>query len=370
MSIESYVLELQKQKKHGIVSQLVLSGLAGLEYVYKKGVLHKYEKDLLDAVSVNIPVISVGNITAGGTGKTPCIMYLAKLLQKEGSHPAVLSRGYKSGWENIGGIVSNQTSIMATQKMAGDEPYMMALKLSGVPVLVGKDRISSAEKAIHMGVDVLLLDDGFQYWRLKRDLDIVLVDCTNPFGYGHMIPRGLLREPLSALGRAHVFILTKCDQVNDDVKEDIQKQLYHLAPHALILRAEYETIGVIPFNQWKDHVHDERSVDLPGKKVLVVSGIGNPSAFAETIKRTGLRQVGALFFSDHHDYTCEDMASIDQKAAENGADMVVITEKDAVKIMGLSNIEELQIPIFVLEIEMRFLGEGEKLLQTQWEKFL
>ena len=226
MSIESYILGLQKNPSPGKIGKIVLGGLELLAGIYEKGVVKKYEKAGRNARRMPIPVISVGNITAGGTGKTPCILKLAEMLHKKGHHPAILSRGYKSGLEKVGGVVSDGRSLRISQKLAGDEPYMMALKIPDVPVLVGRNRIISAEKAIKLGADILLLDDGFQYWDMKRDLDIVLIDCTNPFGYGYSLPRGLLREPMEALRRAHTFILTKSEQADVSVKTDIKKTVY------------------------------------------------------------------------------------------------------------------------------------------------
>ena len=202
-------MDSKKNPSPGKIGKIVLGGLELLAGIYEKGVVKKYEKAGRNARRMPIPVISVGNITAGGTGKTPCILKLAEMLHKKGHHPAILSRGYKSGLEKVGGVVSDGRSLRISQKLAGDEPYMMALKIPDVPVLVGRNRIISAEKAIKLGADILLLDDGFQYWDMKRDLDIVLIDCTNPFGYGYSLPRGLLREPMEALRRAHTFILTK-----------------------------------------------------------------------------------------------------------------------------------------------------------------
>lgn len=370
MSIESYILGLQKNPSPGKIGKIVLGGLELLAGVYEKGVVKKYEKAGRNARRMPIPVISVGNITAGGTGKTPCILKLAEMLHKKGHHPAILSRGYKSGLEKVGGVVSDGRSLRVSQKLAGDEPYMMALKIPDVPVLVGRNRITSAEKAIKLGADILLLDDGFQYWDMKRDLDIVLIDCTNPFGYGYSLPRGLLREPMEALRRAHTFILTKSEQADVSVKADIKKNLFRLAPQALILESFHSPSLLVPFNKWKKGIKEDCLSCQKGRRTFILSGIGNPEAFKETTLEAGLNPVGSMFFPDHHVYTSADMESAEMAAAYSGADLITVTEKDAVKMLNLSKAEDSKIPLYVLEIEMKFAENGEAQLQEQWEVFL
>ncbi len=363
MSLDSYVTGLMKKSSPTGMERLVLYGLEKLENVYLSGVEKKKQAALSRQVSVDVPVISVGNITAGGTGKTPCILLLAEALRKQGKKPAVISRGYRSGLEKEGGIVSEGKEILVSQAMAGDEPYMMALKLPGVPILVGKDRITSAQKAMDLGADILLMDDGFQYWQLKRDMDILLIDCTNPFGYEHALPRGLLREPLTALKRAGLFILTKSDQVHAVDVMEIKEKLQHLAPGVPILISCHQPSKVVRYDKWKQSIHEGSLQDAAMKKVLLVSGIGNPGAFAETAKEAGLRTVGQMAFDDHHHYTEEDVRNAISEAKAKGAEWIVMTEKDAVKMMNLSSLEKTDIPFAVLEIEMTIHGGEEKLFR-------
>lgn len=370
MSIESYILGLQKNPAPGRMEKIVLGGLEFLSGIYEKGVVGKYKKTVRSARRMPIPVISVGNITVGGTGKTPCILKLAKMLRKKNYHPAILSRGYKSGLEKAGGIVSDGQSLLVSQKLAGDEPYMMALKIHEVPILVGCDRIASAEKAIKLGADVLLLDDGFQYWDMKRDLDIVLIDCTNPFGYGYSLPRGLLREPMEALHRAHIFILTKSEQADISTKADIKESLHRFAPQALVLESFHSPSLLVPFDKWKKGIKEDCLSCQKGRRTFILSGIGNPEAFKETTLEAGLNPVGNMFFPDHHVYTSADMESAEMAAAYSGADLITVTEKDAVKMLNLSKAEDSKIPLYVLEIEMKFAENGEAQLQEQWEAFL
>ena len=368
MSLESYVTGLMKNPSPSGLDRLALCGLEKLEKVYLSGVEKKRNAALAKQVSVEVPVISVGNVTAGGTGKTPCILLLAEALQKRGRKPAVISRGYRSGLEKEGGVVSDGKNILVSQAMAGDEPYMMARKLPGVPILVGKDRITSAQKAMNMGADVLLMDDGFQYWQLKRDLDIILIDCTNPFGYDHALPRGLLREPLSALQRAGLFILTKSDQVHAVDVMDIKEKLHELAPGVDILTSCHAPSKVVLYDKWKQSIHEGPLQEAAMKKALLLSGIGNPGAFAETAKEAGLRMVGQMAFDDHHHYTEEDVRNAISEAKAKGAEWIVMTEKDAVKMLNLTSLAKSDIPFAVLEIEMTVHGDEEKLFRLIQKK--
>ena len=361
MSLESYVTGLMKEESPKGMDRLVLSLLEKLESLYLSQAEKKRKKGMAEAVSVSVPVVSVGNVTAGGTGKTPCIILLSQLLLKAGKKPAILSRGYRSGLEQEGGMVSDGKTIQVSQKMAGDEPYMMALKLPGVPIFVGKDRLSSAKKAIDLGADILLLDDGFQYWKLKREKDIILIDCTNPFGYGHALPRGLLREPLTALKRASLFILTKSDQVHHTDKDEIKEKLQALAPEIPILESSHSPAKVVLYEKWKKSIHEGPLAEVKMKKVFLLSGIGNPAAFRETAKEAGLRPLGDMAFPDHHAYTEEDVRNAISEAKAKGAELIVMTEKDAVKMMNLSSITKSEIPFAVLEIEMTIREGAEEL---------
>ena len=178
MSLSSDMLDWQNNQRPNFLEKTALRTLSLLEILYIIVEGKHYRSDIKKAEKMPVPVVSVGNITAGGTGKTPCIMSIAALLLREGRHPAILSRGYKSGLEKRGGIVSDGRKILVSQKAGGDEPYMMAIRLPKVPVLVGKNRNISAHKAMEMGADILLLDDGFQYWKMVKDRDFVLIDAT------------------------------------------------------------------------------------------------------------------------------------------------------------------------------------------------
>lgn len=365
MSLESYLRHLSEDEALSAADKAAAGGLSALEKIYIRGVLSKRKKETASAVHAGIPVISIGNITAGGTGKTPCIAALSEMLLAKGRHPAILTRGYKGGLEKKGGIVSDGKKILVSQKEAGDEPYMLAMKLPAVPVIAGRDRTVSAAAAKALGADVLLLDDGFQYWKLHRDLDIVLVDATDPFGGGHVIPRGLLREPMDALSRAGLFILTKESQVAKEKADAIRETLASYAPEIPVIASDHTPDTLTPIESWPE----KDTAETP-KKVFLLSGIGNPAAFKKTAEEAGLTVLGETALPDHHAYGASDIEKASAAAAGCGADAVVVTEKDAVKIKAGALEGKSRIPIWVIGIRMKFSGDGEMISIPRVEDIL
>lgn len=354
MSLESYVLKLQKETNPGAVEGALQSGLSALESVYIRGAAARRVKETAHAVHAGIPVVSVGNITAGGTGKTPCIIGLAETCLSAGLLPAIISRGYKSELEKTGGIVSDGRKILLSQRQAGDEPYMMAQKLPGVPILIGKDRLKSAAAAKGLGAQILLLDDGFQYWKLARDLDIVLIDATDPFGGGRVLPRGLLREPKEALSRAGFFFLTKAGQVTEEAREDIKKELAYYAPGVPVVCADHAPATLTALSDWPETVS---LAEAEKGTAFLLSGIGNPAAFRKTAEEAGLKVLGMKTLPDHAAYTKADVANAVSEAKKHGAASLVITEKDAVKIKeNIALSPEDAAYIKILGIEMKETG--------------
>lgn len=295
------------------------------------------------------PTISVGNITVGGTGKTPTVQYLCKGLVRAGWKPAVLSYGYKGTLSGRFGIVSNGQEILLMPETAGDEPVMLAKSLPGIPVVVGKDRASSGRTAVeNLGANVLVLDDGFQVWKLHRDVDIALVRATDPFDNGFVLPAGRLREPQSALRRANCIVVIgeACD---NDHRDDLVRVITKVAGEKPIVFARYEPVNFSSLN-------DGTTIALKslcGAKILALSGIANPSSFEETLNQLGLYIVESKRFPDHHIYSRDDIERLSKKFAESGADWIVTTEKDAVKLESY----ELTVPILVLKIELRLENE-------------
>lgn len=300
--------------------------------LYKTGVLKSY--------SLPCRVISIGNITLGGTGKTPTAIYLAQLFKEQGLRTAVLSRGYKGKSSEKVALVSNGERIFLNVQNAGDEPFLLSKALPGVPIIIGRDRVLSGRYAIeHFSPEIVLLDDGFQHVKLKRDVDILLVDLYSGFGNGHLLPRGILREPLSHLNRAHLFLLTKRVDSKDDPA--IENRIVAGRPDAQIFFSSYAVKCITTLQEAKE-------VDpnyLKGKKVLALSGIANPHYFSYLLKQQGMSVIEEWKLPDHHHYTSQDAKRLSEYL--NHIDFIVTTTKDRVK---MDNDVFGKLPILVLEI--------------------
>lgn len=294
-----------------------------------------YRSGILKAVRVPLRVVSVGNIALGGTGKTPCTIMLARLMKDSlGTDPAILIRGY--GW---------------------DEQAMVKAKVADIPLVVGKDRVVSCHKAVKLyGSDTAILDDGFQHRRLARDLDIVLVDAARPFGNGHLFPRGVLREGPRALGRAGVIVLTKADKQGASLE----------AAHAAVRRVN-RTAAIIeavhrPLGYYDMHVRKDLAVGYArGKRVILLSAIGDPEYFEETVRSLGAEVVEHCVYPDHHDYTARDIASVKRRCDERRFDLLITTEKDMVKLNRLG-LHLSGYPVLALIIAMEITKGREALI--------
>jgi tetraacyldisaccharide 4'-kinase len=267
-------------------------------------------------------VISIGNITLGGTGKTSFVEFIAKFLRDKGHNIAILSRGYKKG----------------------DEPDMLKKNLGNIPVIVDRDRICAARRALaDYAVDAVILDDGFQQWKIKKDLEIVAVDVTNPFGNQHLLPRGILREPLSSLKRADVFVLTKTN-LNPDFQE-IKDFLSSLNPKAPIIETVHYPKGFYKLLERQALLSPDV---LRGKTVTLFCAIGDPDSFENLITSLGIN-IGLSFrFPDHHDYSQQDLENIVKQTQSKNIELIITTHKDAVRMPYLVT----AVPIFVLRIEL------------------
>jgi tetraacyldisaccharide 4'-kinase len=315
-----------------------------------------YALGLKKAKRLPCPVISIGNITAGGTGKTPLVMALARELMDRGIPVAILSRGYKRK-KNSGPLVSDGQSILLSPDETGDEPFLMARSLKGIPILVGKDRFVNGQRALQQfGVHTLLLDDGYQHLQLHRDLNILLIDSNTGFGNHHLLPRGILREPLSHLRRANLFLLTKVE--HPDECQSLEKELREFYPSSPIFHSHYKPLGLIgPKEEW------EELRSFQGKRVLALSGIANPNYFSSLLKKCGMEIVKEAIFPDHHLYTTKDLDTLEKQG--KGMDWFVTTEKDMVK---LSKFNIGHLPIRALRIEVR-IWEEETFYQKVLEIF-
>jgi tetraacyldisaccharide 4'-kinase len=315
-----------------------------------------YRRRLLPSFNAGVPVISVGNLTTGGTGKTPMTAWLARHLRQLGRRPAVLMRGYKARQDG-----HSDEAIMLRLELGrppGLAPSAALATLSSaipseVPVYPNPNRRAAAKEAVAAGADVLILDDGFQHLRLRRDLDIVLIDATNPFGFGRVLPRGLLREPLAALKDADALVITRSEQAEAKAIADLRGRLIRLAPHATFHTAAHRPTRLL------DQAGAPRALtELAGKKVLAFCGLGNPQSFFETLKGLGTELVATETFPDHAAYGPRELGQLDRRAAQSGTELLVTTQKDAVKI----HTGWLSRPLWKLVIEMKVTQGREELL--------
>ena len=310
-----------------------------------------YRYGLLRSLRLPVPVISVGNLVAGGTGKTPLIVYLTRMLRARGKRAIILSRGYGRRSRGIR-VASDGRRTERDWRRIGDEPALLADLLPETPIVVGRDRHAAGRLALtRFPADVVLLDDGFQHLRLARDVDIVVVDATDPLGGGYLLPRGLLREPTDALRRAHLFCLTRTDQ--SEGIEELKDRLRTLNARAPIVETIHRPTAfkAVPDGQVKP-----LSL-LQDRKVVALSGIGRPASFERTLCALGVRLVDAFRYPDHHPYTLQDLNAVLERARHVHADFVVTTEKDAVRFPSELSSEPPTLALMV-EIEVRRGGEG------------
>ncbi len=281
-------------------------------------------------------VISVGNLTVGGTGKTPMTRYLARLIQGLGHKVAIVSRGYKGSAEKSGGIVSDGKRILMDADAAGDEPYMLASGLRDVPVAIGRNRYAAAMQLLQAcNPEVIILDDAFQHLPLARDLDVVLLDHNRPFGNYHLLPRGTLREPLAALKRGDIYILTRSNSPGGTDWKRLVKRL----PARPVLRASTRSVvdKVISAGSGSEKAPEEAQkvntiASLNNRRVFLFSGLANNHNFRCTIEETGAVIVGTLGYSDHYNYTSQELDRIAAAAVARKADLIVTTAKDYARI--------------------------------------
>lgn len=368
-NFRTYVTDLMRRRHaDGFCLRVVMGTLYSFSLIYRQLVnlkLWGYKAGLFKRKHLSCYVISLGNITVGGTGKTPTAQYLAAAIRDMGYRVVILNRGYRAKWRGDVGIVSDGQKLYMDATEAGDEAFMLAKHLPEVPVLIGAERSLTGQYAIeHFGAEVAILDDGYQHWQLARDMDILLVDAVNVFGNGYMLPRGTLREPVSHIERADVCLLTKVDQAVGVSREHIKNTIRKYNEKALIMESIHQPRRFVDLKDWHRDIAGE-GVDiktLEGKRVMAVSAIGNPMSFEQTLFDIGAKIVESLRFPDHHEYTTKELQDVLDQAISLGAEAIVITEKDAVKI-PLTIIEaKVPIPVFVICVEVTF-QEGAKEFQ-------
>ncbi len=338
---EHYLREVVLGRRHGAGAAALRVGLQLAKPFYAVPVALRnwmYDAHLLRVYRTSIPVVCVGNLTTGGTGKTPVVRWLADALRRMGHRPAVLMRGYAPNSQHG----SDEQRLLS--RLLDDPSHPL------IPVITEPDRVAGAKLAARSDerVDVLVLDDGFQHRRLHRDFDLVLIDASNPFGGGHLLPRGMLREPLRGLRRAFAILLTHVEAVSSD---DLSTIEHDLRKH----------------NSWAPLYtcrHVPGIVNPPDATVFAFCGIGNPESFIAELKRRGSLLLGSQYFADHHAYTARDLAALDQRAQMFGADVMLTTEKDWVKIESLVARHPTQTPIQPVRLDIEFENDdGSRLLQ-------
>ncbi len=358
--ITSNYLRLIQGKEQGVWVPVALVVLNVLSLIYRFIICLRtifYRLGIPPRKKLPVKVISVGNITVGGTGKTPLVRYLAQFYISRGKNPAILLRGYKSEFSGDVGVVSNGKEILMDPDEAGEEAVMLARQLPEVPVLIGGDRYRTGMYAIEeLDVDIVILDDGFQFLRLRRDLDLVAIDAVTPFGYDYLLPRGLLREPVRALRRADVIIITKVEHLPQKPLEKLRQRLIAIAPDALIVEAKHRPVFLRDFTG-----REEKELELNKDRVLAFSGIADPQSFESSLQNMGADIVLRLRFPDHHHYSEEEILHIFSEAFTRQAELIITTEKD---VMGLPpHLQELiagqKMTLWVLGIEVE-ISSGEE----------
>jgi len=355
-SISGYLYNLALDNSQGFLATVVKCGLFIASFFY--GLIVRiliWFHSLKKPSSLNCKVISVGNITWGGTGKTVLVEFIARYLKQKEHKVAILSRGYKKPVTRYPLPLPAGRQGVTRYATMGDEPYMLSQKLSDVPIIADADRIRAAKKAIiEYAVDTVILDDGFQQWRIKKDLEIVVIDANCPFGNRHMIPRGILREPLSHLSRADIFVLTKTNLAanTSEVKDFLRK----INLKAIILESVHKPVGFYRIDSPKELLILDI---LKGKTATLFSGIGDPGSFESLIKSLRVN-VGLSFrFPDHHRYSSKDLDNIFKNSQNKHSDIIITTEKDAVKLLALP-ITHYPLPVFVLRIEIIITKDEER----------
>ena len=336
---------------------LVFAGIVSIRhFLYRVGIMRRYP--------LGIQVISIGNVTAGGTGKTPVTEIFARTLAAEGRKVAILSRGYRRKeapwWQRLFTqviekplVVSDGRHVLLDSATGGDEPYMLASNLPGVAVVVDRNRVKAGRYAVkRLGCDTLILDDGFQYQKLKHSVEVVLVDSTNPFGNGNLLPRGILREPARNLKRADIVFLTKCRGDVSAVKAEIRK--YNTTAEIV----ECNHVPKVLKDVWS---REEFPLGwLRGKTVCTLSGIASPKGFENSLRGLGAKVVWCERYADHHRYDASEILYALNRSADMNADALVTTEKDAVRFPRL---ESSPIRCLYLRIAIEILAGGESFSQ-------
>ena len=365
-TVEQYVLDVIFERRRDVPARVTSAVLLGLSKLYQLGVqvrLRLWQYRIFRDHTLGCQVVSIGNLSVGGTGKTPVVEVFARALQQRGRRVAILSRGYKSTprplWQRLVAkitfqedrvlpkIVSDGRSLLLDSEQAGDEPYMLASNLKDVVVLVDKDRVKSGRYAISKyGCDTLLLDDGFQYLALKSRLDICLIDRNNPFGNHYLLPRGTLREPITNLKRAHYIFITKSSELG---AKKLRKAIRQFNDQAEIIECAHQPLYLQDVFTSERHPLEK----LQGLPIGAISGIAVPESFEQGLLGLGAKLVYAKRYADHHRYSQQEIINMINRSLKRGATAILTTEKDAVRF---PKIDRRDIPIYYLRVEIRIVS--------------
>ncbi|HSK72417.1 MAG TPA: tetraacyldisaccharide 4'-kinase [Pyrinomonadaceae bacterium] len=315
-----------------------------------------YRKGIFKSFSLGAPTVSVGNITVGGTGKTPLVAFIAEILNENGEKVCILTRGYGRENERERVLVSDGKAILADVKQAGDEPLELAQKLLEKAVIVADaNRVEAGFWACEkFGITAFVLDDGFQHQRIRRDLDIVCVDATNPFGNGKVLPSGVLRESLANLKRADAIVITRANLIDEKQISNLKSKISEFAKCPIFL-SENKISNLVNLKEFPAKAQRAQKEGGESKKggAFAFCALGNPNNFFEQLKRENFNLVSSQTFPDHHFYKQKDIAELEKKAKQTGAESLITTAKDAVKLKDL----KFDLPCFVAESEMIFQDE-------------
>ena len=368
-NLETFVLEVIFEERPGARAAMMRAFLLSLSKIFTllvKGRRWLYNVRILRDSTLGVQVIAIGNLTVGGTGKTPVVEKFARELRDAGRNVAILSRGYRSKPQPFHQwltnkilfredttpprVVSDGKSLLLDSEMGGDEPYMLASNLRDVVVLVDKDRVKSGRYAIEkFGCDTLLLDDGFQYWHLRgRRHDVVLVDRQQPFGNEFLLPRGTLREPPSHLARAHTIFITK----SDGRTEELRRRIASLNSTAAVIECVHH-----PMYFEDVFSGQQQSLEfIKGRKVASLSGIAQPESFEQSLVKLGAELVYSKRFADHHRFTQQEVLNAINRGKKRQAELIITTQKDAVRFPKL---DRRDLPILWMRVEIKIVSGAE-----------
>ena len=365
-TVEQYVLDVIFERRHDLGARLTSTFLLGLSRIYATAIqlrLFLWRHRIFRDHTLGCQVVSIGNLTVGGTGKTPVVEVFARALQQAGRRVAILSRGYKSTprplWQRTVAkmtlqedkipprVVSDGQSLLLDSDQAGDEPYMLASNLKDVVVLVDKDRVKSGRYAIQrFGCDTLLLDDGFQYLALQSRLDVCLIDRNNPFGNHYLLPRGTLREPITNLKRASYIFITKSSELG---AKKLRKAIRQFNDTAEIIECAHHPLHLQDVFTGDRHTL-KKLADLD---VAAISGIAAPESCEDGLRALGANVVYRKAYADHHRYSQQEIINMINRSLKRGAKAILTTEKDAVRF---PKIDRRDIPVYFLRVEIRIIA--------------